>query len=107
MTDPLPNCFSICPSAAVSAFLRFSSMAAVLSIGVVLPSAAAVSGILNYPTMGAPARVQKGRGSPQIHAQRPRRKPRVAARREAACRFRLKLLTLRQIEVARRQPQGR
>src|SRR5690348_12535119 len=26
MTEPLPNCFSIWPSAAASAFLRFSSM---------------------------------------------------------------------------------
>src|SRR6185369_14037281 len=27
MTEPLPNCFSICPSAALNAFLRFSSIA--------------------------------------------------------------------------------
>src|SRR3954451_19697813 len=26
MTEPFPNCFSICPSAALSAFLRLSSM---------------------------------------------------------------------------------
>ena len=26
MTEPLPNCFSICPRAAASAFLRFGSV---------------------------------------------------------------------------------
>src|SRR5688572_20195547 len=31
MTEPLPNCFSIWPSAAASAFLRFSSIVATLS----------------------------------------------------------------------------
>jgi hypothetical protein len=40
MTEPLPNCFSICPSAAVSAFLRLSSIAAVLSIVAVLSESA-------------------------------------------------------------------
>ena len=47
MTEPLPNCFSIWPSAAASAFLRFSSMRAVTSgdMRAIIPYRAATGGL--------------------------------------------------------------
>src|ERR1700693_604771 len=108
MTEPLPNCFSICPSAALSAFLRFSSIMAVLASTAVSSGMAALShnGLAAADAKRARSGANALRLTPMDDGpQRPGGNSRVARTLCFACTCRLKFLTLRQIERVGRDRQ--